>query len=177
MKPANFLLRVESQSTSSTRGASAPSPSAAAAGTNSKIDSSSSAAAAGVAGEVDSAAAVSAALRLGVVAIDYGDHFDLAAMTSDVDNYAQQCNPTSASFKQPGQRLMQFARGCTPSFVVSRVANASMHGAALASCCSSRCPAVDRRSHPITHSLSNVCVLLCALFTGRRIHWPCTCRR
>ena len=76
MKPANFLLRVESQSTGSTSGASAPSPSAAAAVPNAKINY-----APGVAGEVDSAAAVSATLRLGIVAIDYGDHFDLAALS------------------------------------------------------------------------------------------------
>ena len=118
MKPANFLLRVESESTSSTSGALAPSPSAAAAGVDSKINSAS--VSAGVAGQVDSTAAVSAALRLGVVAIDYGDHFDLAALTRDVDHYAQQCSTTSASFKQPGQRILQLARGCSPAFVVSR---------------------------------------------------------
>ena len=123
MKPANFLLRVESQSTSSTSGASAPSTSAAAAGTNAKIDSASafvSAGVAGIAGQVDSAADISAALRLGIVAIDYGDHFDLAALSRDVDKYAQQCDPTSASFKQPGKRILQLIRGCSPAFVVSR---------------------------------------------------------
>ena len=161
MKPANFLLRVESESTSSTSGASAPSPSAAAACTNSKINSASASASAGVAGEVDSAAAVSAALRLGVVAIDYGDHFDLAALSRDVDHYAQQCSTTSASFKQPGERVMQFLRGCSPSFAVSRLANADAHSAHIIGSGA----AVDD-THSLTYSLcTSVFRALC------RVRW------
>ena len=111
------------------------------------MNSASAPASAGVAGQVDSAAAaVSAALRLGVVAIDYGDYFHLAALSQDVDEYAQQCDPTSASFKQPGERVMQFVRGCTDRFTVSRVADADAHTAHIIG---SEAAAVDR-----THSLT-----------------------
>jgi len=176
VKPANFLLRVESESPSvnSARSASAPSPSAAAAatGTSSKSSTAPAPASVGVAGQVDSgsAAALAAALRLGVVAIDYGDHFDLAALSGDVDQYAQQCSPTSASFKPPGQRLLQFTRGFTPSFVVSWATNADAHNARIA---------LGQQSITFACSLTHSARLCCALFalsTGCRIHWPFGCK-
>lgn len=164
VKSANFLLRVESQSTSSASSASAPSPSATAAGTNAKINSASASVSAGVAGEVDSAAAVSAALRLGIVAIDYGDHFDLAALSRDVDKYAQQCSTTSASFKRPGKRVMQLLRGCTDRFTVSRLADADAHSARMALRQQQQSIAlIVTRS--LTHS-ARLCCALCVMPAG-----------